>query len=417
MTRVAGWYSDPKYPAGLRWWDGLAWTNRVKRTPSVLPNPDTEPSVNLKQTNDNIAALRKEVQDLQTQIIETREIMLLQEVGLYEYAHPLDSSAAYKDALQTIEELMKLSIKSGNAVTGTKKWAINGSEKDGAKMVADFSKLMLRAYNTEADNIIHTLKPYSLDSAKERLEKMRQSIAKLVASMNIQITDEYHGYRIKELELTADFIAKLAEEKEREREERARLREEEIARREYEREQQKLEKEKTHYCTALAALQEKGDLKAIAETQAKLSDIEHAIEGVVQRAANAKAGYVYVISNIGSLGSAIVKIGMTRRLDPMDRVRELGDASVPFRFDVHAIIFSDDAVGLETALHRQFAAKRVNLVNLHREYFYASPLEVKTALTRLQGNLLTFNDTPEALEWHQSEGARRGLGGGDPTSG
>ncbi|HKU42986.1 MAG TPA: GIY-YIG nuclease family protein, partial [Polyangiales bacterium] len=135
-------------------------------------------------------------------------------------------------------------------------------------------------------------------------------------------------------------------------------------------------------------------------------EIQHAIDGVIERAANARAGYVYVISNIGSFGERVVKIGMTRRLDPMDRVRELGDASVPFRFDVHAIILSDDAVGLEGALHLRFASCRVNLVNNHREFFYTSPRDVKEALLALRGSLLSFNEAPEALEWHQSVSAR-----------
>ena len=121
-----------------------------------------------------------------------------------------------------------------------------------------------------------------------------------------------------------------------------------------------------------------------------------------------RAGYVYVISNIGSFGDQVVKIGLTRRLEPLDRVRELGDASVPFRFDVHALFFSDDAVGLENALHREFADRRVNLVNAHREFFYVTPAAVKAALLRMEGShVLSFADDPEALEWFQSEAMRR----------
>ncbi len=131
----------------------------------------------------------------------------------------------------------------------------------------------------------------------------------------------------------------------------------------------------------------------------------------MSRAANVRAGYVYVISNIGAFGERVVKIGMTRRLDPMDRVRELGDASVPFRFDVHVMIFSDDAVGLETALHHTFAHRQVNLVNARREFFFATPLEVKQALLKLRGNLVSYADTPEAIEWRQSETTRRNFSG------
>lgn len=111
---------------------------------------------------------------------------------------------------------------------------------------------------------------------------------------------------------------------------------------------------------------------------------------------------MYVISNLGAFGPNVVKIGMTRRLEPMDRVRELGDASVPFRFDVHALFFSEDAVGVEAELHRRFADKRVNRINVRREFFYATPLEVKKELAGIAGNLLEFVDEPEAEQYRLS---------------
>ncbi|MBB5872781.1 hypothetical protein F4553_006215 [Allocatelliglobosispora scoriae] len=120
------------------------------------------------------------------------------------------------------------------------------------------------------------------------------------------------------------------------------------------------------------------------------------------RAANVRAGYVYVISNIGAFGEGMVKIGMTRRLEPLDRVRELSDASVPFNFDVHAIFFSNDAVGIESAMHSRLASRRVNLVNQRREFFYVTPHEAKQHLLELAGDLLEYNESPEALEYRQS---------------
>lgn len=155
------------------------------------------------------------------------------------------------------------------------------------------------------------------------------------------------------------------------------------------------------------------DQEAITQLQDGLDEAQSALDGVVARMANARAGHVYVISNCGSFGESMVKIGMTRRLDLLDRVRELGDASVPFRYDVHALVFSEDAVQLETALHQRFAAHRVNLVNNHREFFHVRPTDVREALTKFVGNVLVqFNDDAEALEWPQSQNARAVGGAG-----
>ena len=201
---------------------------------------------------------------------------------------------------------------------------------------------------------------------------------RLGGTMNIMVTDFYHRLRVEELELTADYLAKVAEQKDREREERARLREEQIARREYEREQERLRKEQAHYQTAVTALRGRGDEAGASQAEAKLGEIQDAIDGINRRAANIRAGHVYVISNIGAFGENIVKIGMTRLLDLMDRTRELGDASVPFRYDVHAMVFSDEAVGLETHPH-QLADRRLNLVNMRREFSARAPPKSATS--------------------------------------
>ena len=143
---------------------------------------------------------------------------------------------------------------------------------------------------------------------------------------------------------------------------------------------------------------------AAAEIEHKLAEIQTAIEGVIYRAANIRAGYVYVISNIGAFGDGVVKIGLTRRVHPEDRVRELGDASVPFHFDVHALFFSEDAITLENELHKAFADRRVNRVNERREFFFATPAEVRALLVEKVGGLLEFNEAPEAPEYFQSQG-------------
>lgn len=357
----------------------------------------------LRSERDN---LQGTLRSLQTQIVVTEELALLQEAGLYEYRHPLDDSVAYKSELERLKDQYKtMTKKDGGAIMATTDWTVNGSKAEGRKMVRDYSKLMLRAYNAEADTLVRGLKPYKLSSAIDRLNKVRDTIAKLGGTMNIRVADAYHRLRIRELELTADYLEKLAEEKEREREEKERLREERKAQMELEREKAKLEKERQHYENALAALEAKGDAEGAARLREQLADVQRRIEDVDYRAANIRAGYVYVISNLGSFGENIIKVGMTRRLEPMDRVRELGDASVPFRFDVHALFFSEDAVGIEAKMHERLADRRVNRVNLRREFFYATPQEAKAVLAELTGELLQYEDLPEALEYRQSQAA------------
>jgi hypothetical protein len=345
----------------------------------------------------------EELRALRELIVATRDEQLLQEVGVYDFRHPLDDSVAYKARLEAVRKRIKeMARANGGAVTATTDWTVNGSKTEGRKMVREFSKLMLRAYNSEVDALARNMKPYRLDAAVERLRKSKDTIAKLGRTMHIEIAGSYHRLRIEELELTADYLERVAQEKEAEREEKARLREERKAQQEMQRERERLEKERAHYENALRALEAKGDAEAAGKLREQLSDVDRAIEDVDYRAANIRAGYVYVISNVGAFGERMIKIGMTRRLEPLDRVRELGDASVPFRFDVHALFFSEDAVGIEQAMHQRLADRRVNMVNLRREFFYATPQEAKALLLELRGDLLEYVEEPEALEFRQS---------------
>ncbi len=362
------------------------------------------------QADEERRAIQADLNNWRSQVVATSDEAILQEVGIYNYRHPLDSAVAYRTALDRVQSQVKSMAKTDRAVVNpsSSQWQVQGSATQGRAMIRDISKLMLRAYNNEADDLVRTMKPYKLDAAKARLDRAAATISRLAKVLGIAIDTEYHRLRWVELELTADFLAKKAEEKEREREEKTRLREEEKARREFEAEKLRLAKEAAHYTSALAAVRANGDTLKAQEIEAKLTEIQAAISGVDARAANIRAGYVYVISNVGAFGGHMVKVGMTRRLDPMDRVRELGDASVPFRYDVHALIFSEDAVGLESVLHRALAAKRVNLVNLRREFFYATVAEVRDLLVGTVGNaLLEFDEHPTSEEFHVSDNIRR----------
>ena len=329
---------------------------------------------------------------------------MLQDVGIYRYHHPLEDAPAYKERLRLIEAEMDALIKTGSSILASDMFTFSGSLAKGRKMVNDLSKLMLRTYNAEADNCVRALRSGNITTAKKRLESSVAAIGKLGSMMEMRINPEYHALRIHELELTADYQMKLQEEKEHAREERELLREQRRAEQELAAERERLDKERSHYSTALAALRAKGDLTAVAELEGRLTEIDEAIAANDYRIANIRAGYVYVISNIGAFGPGVVKIGMTRRLEPLDRVRELGDASVPFPYDVHALFFSDDAITLENDLHKAFEGQRVNFVNQRREFFFATPSEVRESLARATGGLLEFTEAPTASEYTQSRG-------------
>jgi hypothetical protein len=347
-----------------------------------------------------IAALRSAPP--QEDLVDLDDERVLQEVGIYRYHHPLENASGYRDRLDELQSEIKELVKLGNAILASDMFTYNNSLARGRKMTSDFSKLMLRAYNAEADSCVRSLRAGNVVTAKKRLQTSVTSIAKLGSMMEMRVNPDYHALRVAEIELTSDFLMKQQEEREAAREERERLREQRKVEQELAAERERLDKERTHYANALAALQAAGDEAEIGLLAEKLQAVDDAIAHNDYRAANIRAGYVYVISNIGAFGPTVVKIGMTRRLEPMDRVRELGDASVPFPFDVHAMYFSDDAVTLEHELHQRFANRRLNHVNERREYFFATPEEVRVVLAEKIGNLLEYAEHPEALQYRQS---------------
>ena len=357
--------------------------------------------------------LRVEHARLTDDVVSLRDEAILQEIGVYNYRHPMESADDYKEALSSLRRDIKDCVKSDRAVSTTDStWTVNESKSQGRKMIRDTSKLLLRAYNNEADTLVDKLRPFRLDAAVARLDKSRTAINRLGAKpMEIAISRDYHQLRIRELELAADWLAKKQAEKEEAKAERALMREEAKVRKEIEAERKRLVKERAHYAALVKKLRAEGNVEEAEAQEAMLAEIDSAFMTVEQRAANTRAGHVYVISNVGALGDRVIKIGMTRRLDPLDRVKELGDASVPFGYDIHALVFSDDAVQLERNLHERFRERRVNLVNLRREFFYAKPDEVRQALEEQNSAVLTeFVEEPEAAEWHMSENSRRANG-------
>lgn len=355
----------------------------------------------------DLADLQRQIESAKKDVIEIDDQKILQDVGIYQFRHPLASAQEYEERLDHIQQQRKDLVRTKNAITAASDWRVNNSLREGSKMTNQVSRLMLEAYNASLENTIRTLKPYTLDRAIERMNKVKERVEKNGQVLGVNVTSPYHNLAIRELELVSDYQIKKEQEREALREERAKEREERQARVEYAREKKKLEKERELYLQALAKLAvERAQERA--EIEAKIGETDKQIEAVANREANIRTGFVYVISNVGSLGPDMIKIGLTRRLDPIDRVKELSDASVPFPFDIHALIFSHDAVSLEREIHERLEPFRVNLVNSRREYFYSSPEKVRGIIEELGTEyLLEFQSEVEAYEWRESGASKR----------
>lgn len=369
--------------------------------------------------DDSILKSRKQWQDLKTrvaeqeaQIVANDEILELEEFAVYRPRFAFSNSEEYKRALDDTRAKEKAMIKNGTAATGSTDWRVNGDLKQGRKMVNDMKKLCIRAFNNECDAAVAGVKFNNYDRQEMRIEKSYDQIAKLGTIMSVSISPAYKALKIKELQIALEYAEMKQQEKEELRELRARQREEAKLAKEIEEARKAAYKEQTHYQIALSKIEkqlanateaERADLEARREEIAShLDTIETNLKDIDYREANQRAGYVYVISNIGSFGEGVYKIGMTRRLEPMERIYELSDASVPFNFDLHAMIFSDDAPRLEAALHRAFDDRKVNAVNHRREFFRVPLAEIKDVIRQNHDKTVEFVDVPDAEQYRET---------------
>ena len=408
-----GWKPDPSWPEpppGWPLWIANAAVKSVLRgsvPTSTIEDPDADARSGSDQrvallVAEN-AALKARLESMgadPAKAVVLDDEKVLQDVGIYRYHHPLENAVAYQARLDDVSARVANMVKTGTAIQRSNMFTFDGSLAQGRVFTRDLAKLMLRAYNAEAENVIRTLRPGNSAAAINRLAVAKAAIANLGKMMEMHISDQFHALRTEEIELTADYLMKKEEEREAAREERERLREERKVEAELAAARERLEKERQHLVTVLGKVQATGG--ADTELQQKIGEIDAAIAQNDYRAANIRAGYVYVISNRGAFGRHVVKIGLTRRLDPLERISELGDASVPFRFDVHTLFFSEDAVALENQLHESFTDRRMNWANSRKEFFFASPAEVRTVLAEKLGKLLEFSENAESAEYLQS---------------
>ena len=346
-----------------------------------------------------------------------KEISVLEEdmeyisVGIYKPHFDYDTSDKYKQKITEVRTLLKDLVRKRAAAVCHKEWTVEGSKREGQKMTNRNIKLMLRAFNNECESAILKVRWNNVDKMEKRIIKAFEALNKLGEPNHIEITKLYLEHRLNELYLAHEYKEKLHEEKEEQKRIKAQLREEKKAQREIEKAKKQTEQKEKRYQKALEKAQkaiEKAHGEELSTLTQQLSDLEQKLkeaqemkERALSRAQLTKSGHVYVISNIGSFGKNVYKIGMTRRLEPLDRVRELGGASVPFRFDVHAMIYTDNAPELENKLHKKLRDKSVNLVNSRKEFFNVSLGEIEKIVKENNAEI-EISKVAEAREYRES---------------
>lgn len=372
-----------------------------------------------EELHDQLKKLNQDIERKKNDLFDISEEVDLQDFGIYKPHYDCLSSEQYKERITGNRLLQKKMIKEKTAMNYFDGWTLDGSKSKGRAMNNDNMKMVMRAFNYECDSIIDKVKYNNIEKIKDQIYKSANTINKLNIRNKIEIRPEYINLKIQELELVHEYRQKKQEEKEILREQRAEEREQAKLQKEIEAERKKIQKEQTHYQTAkekylkeltTAEDSQKEDIvNKIKDIDNHLEEINKNLQDIDYRQSNQRAGYVYVISNIGSFGENIYKIGMTRRLDPQDRVDELGDASVPFTFDVHAMIFSDDAPALENALHKAFDDKKVNLVNNRKEFFNVTLDEIKAEVKKHQEKMIEIKDIPEAEQFRETLMLRKAM--------
>ena len=279
--------------------------------------------------------------------------------------------------------------------------------------------LMVIALQAELQNILYNLKYEKLDKSIEDVKSVSAKYLKIAGEGNQSIAGtltkfigEIEYLFINAVKIEYNYYVKKEQARQEQLAIREQMRQEAEERKALEAERKKVEKEETKYKTEIEKLQnsinETSSDEEISKLQARILELQGQLSEVVLKKEeisnlqNGKAGNVYIISNLGAFGDDVFKIGMTRRLDPQERVNELGSASVPFKFDVHSFIFSDDAVGLESKLHETLTQKRLNKVNLRKEFFKVSIDELEQLVTQIEPTA-EFNRTMLAEEFRQSQ--------------
>lgn len=356
--------------------------------------------------------LQQAIKELKKRVISFQEEELYQSFGFYTPMYDCVDSAAYAKLLDECRDKQKTMVKNKSAVRCSSVFAVDSDKSSSKKIGRNLERLIIRAFNGECDATIDNVSFSNIDAITSRIRKAYDDLNDICEPLGICITITYLNAKIEELHINYEYQVKLKAEREEQKKIREEMREQARLAKEIEEAKKKIEKEETHFTNAIteirrlmaeAAEHEREQYQAkLKELEDKLSVVEKDKEQVLYREQSTRAGYVYIISNIGAFGENMYKIGVTRRLEPQERVDELGDASVPFEFDVHAMIFSDDAPALEGAMHERFADRAVNKVNSRKEFFRVSLAEIEEVVRTHHNKVVEFTKLAKAEDYRLS---------------
>ena len=367
-----------------------------------------------EEAKEELKKLELKLENLKKDISYYDDELNMCDFGLYKNYYNFENSEHYKNKLDEIKSKQREMVSSKTATNHSLSYLVDSSEKKGKEFILDTIKLSLKAFNNECTNHINKVKFNNVINMEEKIKKSYEQINSLTDMQHVSIKKEYLNLKINELHLKYEYECKKQEEKEEQQAIKERMKEELLVQKEMEKELEKLAKEEKHFENAKLKLLkqletcEKGYkyekiIDKIKEIDDKMESINQDKHKINEREKNTRAGYVYVISNIGSFGDDVYKIGMTRRLDPMDRVKELGNASVPFNFDVHAMIFSYDAPELENKLHKRLSNYQINKINPRKEFFKVNLVEVEDVVKEeFKEATIEFTKIAAAEEYRKS---------------
>lgn len=357
--------------------------------------------------------LKLQINKKQAELFDVEDKLLNESFGIYEPIFTYKDSEEFKNAIKRIRNKQKEMIKNKTALNYHDSWALDGNMQAGESLNNKIMKLVLRAFNNECDNLIKKVKFNNYEKVEKQIINSAKTINDLAEKNSISIREDYLDLKIEELQLTYENKLKQNEEKEQIRIQKELEKEERKLQEEIMQARTKISKEIEHYTHQKSELLKKLDSantnevdlikEKISNIDVELDRLKQESEDVDYRETHQRAGFVYIISNIGAFGENIYKIGMTRRLNPEDRVDELSNASVPFKFDIHAMIFSEDAPKLESTLHKTFEKYRVNKVNSRKEFYKLDLKEIEKVVKENHDQLVNFVEEPNAEQYRETK--------------